>query len=43
MKQAFCLKKPEQIAVVTCAAPIATSFEDLESKNNTKRYFTSNS
>lgn len=35
------LEKPEQIAVVTCAAPIATSFEDLESKNNTKRYFTS--
>lgn len=33
------LKKPEQIAVVTCAAPIATSFEDLESKKQYEKIF----
>ena len=33
------LEKPEQIAVVTCAAPIATSFEDLESKKQYEKIF----
>lgn len=33
------LGKPEQIAVVTCAAPIATSFKDLESKKQYEEIF----
>lgn len=33
------LEKPEQIAVVTCAAPIATSFKDLESKKQYEKIF----
>lgn len=33
------LGKPEQIAVVTCAAPIATSFKDLESKKQYEKIF----
>lgn len=33
------LEKPEQIAVVTCAAPIATSFKDLESKEQYEKIF----
>lgn len=33
------LEKPEQIAVVTYAAPIATSFEDLESKKQYEKIF----